>query len=123
MKTERMVLLVTPEEKARIGSESAKLGVSASEYIRKLVGLVDANDIAELESLAAMMPALGAAMNSIEANIGRTLTRFEEAERERAYVYSDEYRAKVREEVLNDPTINWDGVRAVFGGMTQDAAA
>jgi hypothetical protein len=116
MKTERLVLLVTPEEKARIGAGAAKLGVSVSEYVRKLVGLIDAEDVAELEGLAALMPALATAMANIEANIGHAVARFEEAEKERAYLYSDEYRAKVREGLLSDPTINWDAVEALFGG-------
>ena len=124
MKTERMVLLVTPEEKARINAEAAKLGVSASEFVRKIVGLIDAEDIAELEGLAAMMPALAAAMDNIEANIERTMARFDEAEKEREYMRSEEYRAKVREEVLADPTINWDAVQAIFGGRRpRDKAA
>lgn len=116
MKTERMVLLVTPEEKARINTESTKLGVSASEYVRKLIGLIDADDIAELEGLAALMPALTSAMDSIEANITRTVLLFEEAEKEREYRRTDTYREMVRKEVLSDPTINWDAVRAVIGG-------
>ena len=123
MKTERMVLLVTPDEKARINTEATKLGVSASEYLRKLVGIIDAEDIAELEGLGAMMPALATAMDNMEANIGRTMARFEEAERERAYRRSDEYRAKVREDVLADPTINWDAVRAIFGNHADDQDA
>lgn len=125
MKTERMVLLVTPEEKARIGAEAGKLGVSASEYIRKLVGIIDAEDIGELESLATMMPMLSAAIDNIEANIDSTVAKFEEAERDRAYRGSDAYRDKIRAEVLADPTIDWDAMQAIFGGArdcTDEAA-
>lgn len=115
MKTERMTLLVTPAEKARINAESAKLGVSASEYVRRLLGLLDAEDIAELENLAALMPALTAAMTNIEANISRTISHFEAAEKERLYMRTDAYRDQVREELLADSTTNWAAVKALFG--------
>ena len=119
-----MVLLVTPDEKARITTGAAQLGVSASEYVRKLVAAIDAEDLAELENIAALMPVFAAAVDNIEANVSRTAERFEAAERQRAYRATEEYRAKVREEVLADPSINWDAVRALFGGAgdEQDAA-
>lgn len=122
MKTERMVLLVTPEEKARIGQGAATLGVSASEYIRKLVALVDADDVREIENVGALMPLLGEAIGNMEANIARTLAKVDEAERERAYRRTDDYRAKVRAELLADPTIDWDAMAALFGGSRPDAA-
>lgn len=125
MKTERMVLLVTPAEKARINAEAAKLGVSGSEYIRKLIGLLDAEDVKELEELGALMPVFAAAIDSMQATLARTADSLEEAQREWAYQGSEEYRAKVRDEVLADPTIDWDAMADLFWGgrIEQEQAA
>ena len=116
MKTERMVLLITPEEKARISTEAGKLGVSASEYVRKLVGILDADDVGELEALGTLMPVFTAAIDSMQDTLARTADTLEEAQREWEYHRSDEYRAKVREEVLADPTIDRAHVAELFGG-------
>ena len=116
MKTERMVLLVTPEEKARIASEAATLGVSGSEYIRKLIGLLDAEDVKELEELGALMPVFAAAIDNMQTTLARTADSLEEAQREWAYQDSDEYRAQVRQELLIDPTIDWDAMADLFWG-------
>ncbi len=115
MKTERMVLLVTPEEKSRIAAESAKLGVSASEYVRKLVSLLDADDVGALEDLRAMMPAVEAALDNIERNLERSIKTLEQGEARRAYYDSEAYRTEIREQVVNDPDIDWEAARRFFG--------
>ena len=121
MKTERMVLLVTPEEKAKIGIEAAKLGVSASEYIRKLVGLLDADDVRAAEELQLLVPELTAMADRLD----ETFTDFRAQEKLReerwAYLSSPEYRDVVRQEVLDDPTIDWDRMSALFGGRADDS--
>lgn len=116
MKTERMVLLVTPEEKARINNESMKLGVSASEYIRKLVGLLDAEDVRAADELALLAPELAAMADRLDA----TFADFNEKQKLREerwdYLGSPEYRESIRREVLEDPTIDWPRMRALLGG-------
>ena len=121
MKTERMVLLVTPEEKAQIASESAKLGVSASEYIRKLVASFEADDLGALEDLKELLPEVDAAIDRMSTTIDRTLKRLEEGEARRAYYNSDEYREQVRRELL-ESGIDWDAARRRFRGDNREAA-
>ena len=123
MKTERMVLLVTPEEKARIVDGAAKLGVSASEYVRRLAALLDADDLLAAEDLAKMAPELDAMADRLERSFAEFREKEAEHEARWAYLQSDEYREKVRQDVLNDPTIDWDRIRNLFGGEPDDAEA
>lgn len=123
MKTERMVLLVTPADKNRINAEAAKLGVSGSEYVRRAISLLDADDVRSAEELALLAPELTAMADRLET----TFAEFREQEKVReerwAYLDSSEYRERVRQEVLNDPTIDWARMRALFGGSSDDEGA
>lgn len=123
MKTERMVLLVTPADKNRINAEAAKLGVSGSEYVRRAIALLDADDVRSAEELALLAPELTAMADRLET----TFAEFREQEKVReerwAYLDSSEYRECVRQEVLNDPTIDWARMRALFGGSSDDEGA
>lgn len=123
MKTERMVLLVTPAEKARINAEAGKLGISASEYVRKAAAALDADDLRMLPELEALAPAFEETVNNIERNLSNMLRTLEEGEKRREYYRSEEYRAQVREELLRDPDIDWDKLRALFGGDLKAEAA
>ncbi|WP_375397961.1 hypothetical protein [uncultured Sphingomonas sp.] len=123
MKTARMVLLVTPEEKARIATESAKLGVSASEYIRKLVGLLDAEDVRAAEELALLAPELTAMADRLDATFADFCAQEKVREERWAYLASPEYRETIRREVRADPTIDWDRMRTLFGGNRGEVAA
>ena len=117
MKTERMVLMISPVEKARISTQAAKLGVSASEYVRKLVNLLDADDLATMEELALLAPELEAMAERWEATFADFRERDAERQRQWEYRRTLEYHEKIRQDVLNDPTINWDAARALFGGV------
>lgn len=123
MKTERMVLLVTPEEKARINGESAKLGVSASEYIRKLVGLLDAEDVRAAGELSLLAPELTAMADRLDATFADFNQQQKLREERWTYLASPEYRQAVRQEVLDDPTIDWPHMRAMVGGDDGAVAA
>lgn len=123
MKTERMVLLVTPAEKARIGTEAAKLGVSASEYVRTLVGLLDAEDVRAAAELALLAPELTAMADRLDATFADFRAQEKAREARWAYVASPEYRETIRREVLADPTIDWDRMRTLFGGDRDEVAA
>jgi negative regulator of replication initiation len=122
MKTERMVLLVTPEEKALIAKRAAQLGVSASEFVRRAVEMFDPDDAAALAELETLVPELKAMAQRIEQ--GRAELPRIEAEREarRAYYSSDAYREEVRQQLLSDPGIDWDRAREFFGGFKKAAA-
>ncbi len=123
MKTERMVLLVTPEEKARITTEAGKLGVSASEYIRKLVGLLDAEDVRAADELMLLAPELTAMADRLDETFADFRAQEKVREERWAYLASPEYRETIRQEVLNDPSIDWDRMRALFGGGHDEEVA
>lgn len=122
MKTERLTLLVTPDDKALIAERAAGLGVSTSEFVRRAVELFDGDDILALEELATLLPELNAMADRIEATAGQQAEAAARVEAERAYYRSDEYREEVHRQLLADPSIDWDRARAVFGG-TRDQAA
>jgi hypothetical protein len=122
MKTERMVLLITPDEKARINAEALKLGVSASEFVRKAAALLDADDFGAVEELKGLLPEVEASLDRMEANFVRLAESSVTHRATMDYQRSDDYRNEVREQLLADPSIDWDRARAVFGGRGAAAA-
>lgn len=122
MKTERMVLLVTPEEKARISEGATALGVSASEYIRQLVNGFGAEDLAALPELEAFWPEVDAAIEQMSASLDCAIATLEEGEARRAHLTSDAYRDQVRRDLL-DSGIDWEAARRRFAGRGTDRAA
>lgn len=123
MKTERLTLLVTPAEKALIGERAERLGVSASEFVRRAVELFDADDILALEELEALLPELNAIADRVEQRVERHRTEAAERNAERKYYRSDAYRTEVRRQLLEDETIDWDRARAVFELTGRERAA
>lgn len=125
MKTERMVLLVTPEEKAAIAAKAERLGISTSAFVRRAVDLIDADDLLAMEELAALAPQLTALANRLERDRDQAAEQARVREERAAYYRSDAYRDEVRREVLNDESIDWPAVRAMFGfaGAGSDRAA
>jgi len=122
MKTERMVLLVTPEEKALIGERAALLGVSASEFVRRAVEIYDPNDAVALAELDTLLPELEAMAERLERDSADRARRASAYEAERTHYASDAYREEVRQQLLTDTSIDWDRARSIFGGNRQVAA-
>jgi len=72
----RVTVLMTPDKKAEIEAEAARLGVSSGEYIRLAV---DKFDAAEEEALlTAMVEELNAAVPRMIASLDRTIANVEE---------------------------------------------
>ena len=115
MKTERMVLLVTPEEKARITDGAATLSVSASEYVRQLVNGFEPGDLAALAELEAFMPEFNEPVDSIHASLDRMVGTLAAGEARRAAMETDAYRDQVRRDLLADPSIDWEAARRALG--------
>ena len=122
MKTERMVLLITSEEKALINERAATLGVSASEFVRRAVEIFDPEDVAALAELETLLPELEAMADRLDREKAERPRIDAEREAERAYYASDVYRDEVRQQVLADPNIDWDRARKFFSGDRQAAA-
>lgn len=122
MKTERMVLLVAPDEKMLINERAAAMGVSASEFVRRAVELFDPEDVAAIAELETLLPELTAMADRLEAEKAERPRIDAEREAERAYYASEEYREAARQQILADPNIDWDRARKFFGGDRQIAA-
>lgn len=122
MKTERMVLLVTPEEKARIGDGAARLGVSASEYVRQLVNGFGPDDLAMLPELDMLWPEVDAAIEQMNLSLDSAIATLEEGEARRAHLTSDAYREDVRQQLLACG-IDWTAARRRFAGNGDREAA
>lgn len=122
MKTDRLTLLISPADKAAINARAEALGISVSELIRRAVIDYAPEDAAAREELEALLPEAEAATGRIAERLDRTIAKVEEAERRWAHYASEDYRDQVRREVLTDPSINWELVRALFGGAGKEAA-
>jgi antitoxin component of RelBE/YafQ-DinJ toxin-antitoxin module len=122
VKTERLTLLINPAEKAQITARAEGLGISVSELVRRAVAGYVPEETAAREELEALLPEAEAATARILERLDRTIANVEAAEQRWTHYESDEYRHRVREEVLNDPAINWDMVRLLFGGEAKAAA-
>lgn len=122
MKTDRLTLLIAPTEKAVIAERAAELGLSVSELVRRAVLSFSPEDAETLRDLEAALPEANAALDRMHAGFERMVARFDENARVYDYLQSEEYRTKVREDLGNDPTIDWDRLRALFGGGQQAAA-
>ncbi len=122
MKTERMVWLVTPEEKTLINERAVSAGVSASEFVRRAVEAFDPADVAALAELETLLPELEAMADRLERDKADWPRQDAEREAERAYYASDAYRDEIRQQVLADPNIDWDRARKFFGNDRQAAA-
>jgi uncharacterized protein (DUF1778 family) len=122
MKTERLVLLVTPDEKALINDRAARLGVSASEFVRRAVEAFDPEEAAALAELDTLLPELNAMAERLEHDAIERSQRAAERAAARAYYSSDAYREEVRQQLLADPNIDWERARKAFGGLRQAAA-
>ncbi len=73
MKTDRMTLLVTPNEKAELAARAAALGISGSELVRRAVRSYDPDeDVDELKALAAE---LAGAVDRMEKKLDGTLAK------------------------------------------------
>ena len=75
MKTERITILVTPEEKALVGDKADALGLNASEFIRLAVERFDVDRNEAL--LAAVVDRLGEAVADMNDSLDRTNARIE----------------------------------------------
>lgn len=122
MKTDRLTLLVTPGDKAAITARAEILGVSVSELVRRAVIEYAPEEAAARRELEALLPEAEAATERIGESLDRTIAKVEEAERRWAHYASDEYRHQVRDQVLNDPSINWELIRVMFGNEGKAAA-
>ena len=76
MRTARMTVLMTPDEKSDLEADAARLGVSGGEYVRLAVGnFANAREMRELEFIAEQLSAAVPAMAASLDRSGDTLDR------------------------------------------------
>lgn len=112
MRTQRLELLVSKAEKARIEREAAILGTSTGEYVRKAAMLLDAEDIIGMEDVRSLLPELNAALDRIHANLTAAAESREKAQQEIERMQSPEYREEVRRSITDDER---DAVASLLG--------
>jgi uncharacterized membrane protein YccC len=114
MKTSRLTLLITEQEKDRINRKAAALGISASEFVRRAADLLDPDDVAALGEIESLLPQFEAALSSMQDNLAAALVHSEEQARALERLASPAYRHAVRREVAADPALV-DTAAALFG--------
>jgi Arc/MetJ-type ribon-helix-helix transcriptional regulator len=122
MRTHRLTLLVTKAEKERIAREAAVLGTSESDYVRKAVTLLDAEDVAALENLPSLLPEFNAALTRIHDTLAAAAKRSERHRQEMARMRTPEYREEVRRSIEKDRA-GLDAVAPLFGGAPAKSSA
>lgn len=116
MKTDRMTLMIAPEDKAAIVARAAALNLSVSELVRRAALDYDPSEAAELAELEAIVPAFLAAVDNIGTTLDRMVERSDAHACEMQRLQSPAYREEVRRAVEADPTIDWNRLNALFGG-------
>jgi acetyl-CoA carboxylase carboxyltransferase component len=113
MKTERMTLLIAPDDKAAIAERADALGMSVSELVRQAAMGFDPEDQAYLKELAKLVPELREAAIDMRESLSRALGAAEETK-----TFMEDrsaYRAQIHADLSADPSINWAGIQHVFG--------
>jgi hypothetical protein len=122
MKTERMTLLISPNDKAAITARAERLGLSVSELVRTAALDYDPDEAAARAEVEALLPEFRASISNMHASFERMAVRLQEGERRREEMETLEYREIIQQKLLEDPAIDWGRVRAVFEVPTRKAA-
>mgnify|MGYP000258715170 CR=1 FL=1 len=122
MKTDRLTLLISPVDKAAINARASMLGISVSELVRKAALDYDPDEAAAREEVEALLPEFRASITNMHASFERMIDRLDEGDRRRDLMETPEYRARIQQQLANDPSIDWDRVRAVFDVAHRKAA-
>ena len=115
MKTERLVLLVTLKDKTALTERANALGISVSELVRQAAADYDPDEAAARAEVEAYMPEFNATVDSLHQSFERMIAKLGATEQRLAEMDTPEYRARVRQTLLDDPTIDWDAARRAFG--------
>jgi hypothetical protein len=122
MKTERMTLLISPADKAAITARAEGLGLSVSELVRTAALDFDPDEAAARAEVEALLPEFRASISNMHASFERMIARLDEGERRRDEMETPEYRTHIQQQLMDDPTIDWERVRMVFETSTRKAA-
>ena len=101
MKTQRINLLVSPEEKALIDERARTAGLTASELVRRAVGAYDPD--ADMDDLRAVVAELAAAAERMDKRMAAALKSAERTSK--ALADKDALRAAARRELAASGTV------------------
>ena len=122
MKTERMTLLIAPDDKAAITARADSLGMSVSELVRQAAIAFDPDEAAARAELEVLLPQVDAAVARMHATFDRMEANTARHRQEMAHQRSDKFRAKLQQDVWADPRIDWDWIKAIRGGALHPKA-
>jgi hypothetical protein len=114
-RSSRVVVLVSPEEKRRISANAEAADMTVSDFMRTAAERYTEPTPAEM----ALMRDLLAQLEQANA---RTDTAFEQLETARtaaAAFDEDTYRARMRDQLLADSSINWDALSTALSGWAR----
>lgn len=117
-RSNRLVVLVNDEEKARIKAQAQAAAMSVSDYLRMAGELYTEPSQAEKRLLRDLVVMLEEANASTDA----TLARMEETAARAAAFDEDAYRAKIEAELAARDDIDWDALADMLGFQSDRAA-
>lgn len=117
-RSNRMVVLATDEEKARITAQARAASMSVSDYLRTAGELFEQPTETEKRLLRELLLELEEA----NARSDVTLARLEATAARAAAFDEDAYRAKIEAELLARNDIDWDALADLFGTAPDRAA-
>ena len=117
-RSNRLVVLVNDEEKARIATQARAAKMSVSDYMRSAAERLEEPTEAEKRLLRELVQMLEEANASTDA----ALARLEETAAAAAAFDEDAYRAKIEAELLARDDIDWDAFAENLG-LTAERAA
>jgi hypothetical protein len=116
LKTERMTLLIAPDDKAAITARAESLGMSVSELVRQAAMGYDPHEAVARAELEVLLPQVNAAVTRMHATFDRIEANSARHREEMAHLRSEEFRAKLQQDLWADPRIDWDRVAAIRDG-------
>jgi hypothetical protein len=122
MKTDRLTLLISPQDKAAIAARAAALNLPVSELVRQAALAYDPAEAAARAELEALLPDFERAIGRILATLDRMLEKADAHEADMQRLRSPEYREQVRREVEADTRIDWNWVAKLRAGALHGRA-
>jgi hypothetical protein len=114
-RSSRVVVLVSPEEKRRISANAEAADMTVSDFMRTAAERYTEPTPAEM----ALMRDLLAQLEQANARTDAAFEQLETARTAAAAFDEDTYRARMRDQLLADSSINWDALSTALSGWAR----
>ncbi|PVX31190.1 plasmid mobilization protein [Sphingomonas pokkalii] len=114
-RSSRVVVLVSPEEKRRIAANAEAADMTMSDFMRTAAERYTEPTDAEMT----LMRDLLAQLEGANARTDAAFAQLDAARTTAAQFDEDAYRAQVREQLLADPSIDWDALSTALSGWAR----